>query len=88
MEIEKEEMSDREMETISDEDIPPLEVVMEPELEVAENTNCFKVPAPVRNSEMSTSSPNSNSDLGRPKKRRINRALLRSGGMRRSDAVF
>ena len=88
MEIENEEMSDRVMETASDEELPMLQIIMQPKPEIPKpDLSPFKLPKleKVQNFEISNSSLNSTIDLGRPKKRRIDRTLLRTGGRRRTS---
>ena len=88
MEIENEEMSDRVMETASDEELPMLQIIMQPKPEIPKpDLSPFKLPKleKVHNFEISNSSLNSTIDLGRPKKRRIDRTLLRTGGIRRTS---
>ena len=88
IEIENAEMSDRAKETASDEELPLLEIIIHPKPEIPKpDLSPFKLPKleKVQNFEISNSSLNSTIDLGRPKKRRIDRTLLQTGGRRRTS---
>ena len=85
MELENKEMSDRPMETASDEELPLLEIIMLPKPKIPESE--FKLPKleKVQSFDISNCSLNSTVDFGRPKKRRIDRTLLKTGGKRRTS---